>query len=374
MILKLIAGRLHDLNERNEELAAENIILRDGSRVKEYQERIAHLEFQLDLLKRHFSSDGVESFSSQLQERTASLLIFNQKGRILRLAIKKQAINAGSSLGLLKGDFAINGEPPGMQTVSDTDEVLLLFSSGRVTNFRVDQIPASLPGNDLDIGQAAIPDSPHAGEALVSLIPLSRLPVSNYFLQVSRRGSVKKTMSTIFEKVLSTHYLGRGAVQKNDQAFLVMLAEKKARLALATNEGHILYLDADDLSFSAEERIRMELTDQIVAAFVPEEKDWVICVTQNGKIIHRESSNFENARSPASRGQALIPPSRLEQGTRFIGALPCKAPDWLVTLDEQGNLKTWSVKEACGTGSLRVENQFISIGLIPSLILSGEKV
>ena len=50
MILKLIAGRLHDLNERNEELAAENIILRDGSRVKEYQERIAHLEFQLDLL------------------------------------------------------------------------------------------------------------------------------------------------------------------------------------------------------------------------------------------------------------------------------------------------------------------------------------
>ena len=56
-ILKLIAGRLRDLSTRNEELLAENISLQDGSRVEDYKRRIAHLEFQLDLLKRRYGMD-----------------------------------------------------------------------------------------------------------------------------------------------------------------------------------------------------------------------------------------------------------------------------------------------------------------------------
>ncbi len=55
MILKLVASRMRDLTERNEELLAENIALQDGSRVQEYQKRIAYLEFQLDLLKRRLA-------------------------------------------------------------------------------------------------------------------------------------------------------------------------------------------------------------------------------------------------------------------------------------------------------------------------------
>jgi hypothetical protein len=37
---------------------AENIILHDGSRVTEYETRIAHLEYQLDLLKRRLGADS----------------------------------------------------------------------------------------------------------------------------------------------------------------------------------------------------------------------------------------------------------------------------------------------------------------------------
>ena len=57
MILKLVANRLRDLTERNEELLAENIALQDGSRVEEYQKRITHLEYQLELLKRRIGAD-----------------------------------------------------------------------------------------------------------------------------------------------------------------------------------------------------------------------------------------------------------------------------------------------------------------------------
>jgi len=45
LIVKLIAKRLRELTERNEELLAENIALQNGTRVEEYQKRIVHLEF-----------------------------------------------------------------------------------------------------------------------------------------------------------------------------------------------------------------------------------------------------------------------------------------------------------------------------------------
>lgn len=40
-ILRLIAGCLRDLPERNEQLLADNIALQDGSQVKEYRQAIA---------------------------------------------------------------------------------------------------------------------------------------------------------------------------------------------------------------------------------------------------------------------------------------------------------------------------------------------
>jgi hypothetical protein len=58
MILKLVANRLRDLTERNEELLVENIALQNGTRVEEYHKRLAHLEFQLEMLKRRLGEDG----------------------------------------------------------------------------------------------------------------------------------------------------------------------------------------------------------------------------------------------------------------------------------------------------------------------------
>jgi predicted RNase H-like nuclease (RuvC/YqgF family) len=59
LIVKFVAKRLRELTERNEELLTENIALQNGTRVEEYQKRIAHLEYQLDLLKRRFGSDDI---------------------------------------------------------------------------------------------------------------------------------------------------------------------------------------------------------------------------------------------------------------------------------------------------------------------------
>ena len=83
-IVRLVSKRMVELTARNEELLAENIALQNGTRVEEYQKRIAHLEYQLDLLKRRFGSEGVELAELPTQSAAAStlsLLVYNAYGR-----------------------------------------------------------------------------------------------------------------------------------------------------------------------------------------------------------------------------------------------------------------------------------------------------
>jgi hypothetical protein len=90
MILKLIAGRLRDLSERDEELLAENIALQNGSQVDEYQKRIAHLEYQPAL-------PATEQFS---------LLVYHASGRIIRLTAGRPELTNRAVLGQITGTIA----------------------------------------------------------------------------------------------------------------------------------------------------------------------------------------------------------------------------------------------------------------------------
>ena len=60
LIIQYIGSRLRELSDRNETLLAENIALQSGKRVEEYEQRISHLEYQLDLLKRQVGTAGDE--------------------------------------------------------------------------------------------------------------------------------------------------------------------------------------------------------------------------------------------------------------------------------------------------------------------------
>jgi hypothetical protein len=359
MILKLIAGRLRDLTERNEELLAENIALQDGSRVEDYQKRIAHLEFQLEILKRRFGSEASAPLDPGQETANLNLLVYNVHGRIFRLAI------VGPALGRLADELSMDGEWPRLLAVPEQEELLLLFSSGRISTLPVTKIAEVEPGSILTWSQATMADEPHAGELLVCVMPLSRLPVSDYILQVSRRGAVKKTLSSISEKVLSSHYLGRGTFVKGDQPFTASLAGKKARLVLVTYEGRLIALDVDGLSYSAEERIHPGGLDHVVAGFLAGPDEMILCLTQNGKLIQRESGSLELAKSLSARGQALIPQSRLDQGTRFIGAVPAGKDDSLVILDGEGQISVRPAAEVSGAGSVGGGGVYLALGLLP---------
>jgi DNA gyrase/topoisomerase IV subunit A len=291
-----------------------------------------------------------------------SLLVYNAQGRVFRIEMG----SALSALGRITGELSTDGELPRLLAVPAHEEVLFLFTSGRVSTRPVAEIPAVEAGGTWDWEQAALPDEPHAGELLACLMPLSRLPLADFFLQASRRGCVKKTMTSMSGSILGNHYLGKGTFQKSDQAFDALLCQKKDRYALVTYEGRLLGLDVDALTYSAEERLRLSATDYVVAAFTLRPDETLLCVTQNGKVIQREAGFLELAKSASSRGQALIPPSRLEQGTRFIGAAAVKELDKVVVFDAEGNLSVHLAGDVAGAGSVRTGAVILSIGVIPS--------
>ena len=364
-IVKLVAKRLRELTERNEELLTENIALQNGTRVEEYQKRIAHLEYQLDLLKRRFGAD--ESSLAELptisaETATLSLLIYNNYGRILRFEINPDI----QALGRIVDETLQSSEQPRLLAVSSNEEVMLLFTSGRVSTCAVNSIAPVETSGEWMWNMAALPDEPRAGEFLVCIIPISRLPLSDFFLQVSRRGCVKKTMTSMAQSILGNHYLGKGALQKSDQPFDVTLCLKKDRLAFVTIEGKLLGLDVNELSYSAEDRIKLTASDYVIASYVPHPDESLLFVTQTGKVIQREYNSLELSKSPLAKGEALIPPTRLEQGVRFIGAASVRDTDQIVALDSKGNLSVHPAAAILGAGSIEADGLILSIGVLPA--------
>ena len=364
-IVKLVTKRLRELTERNEELLTENIALQNGTRVEEYQKRIAHLEYQLDLLKRRFGAYEAalaELPVNNIEASTLSLLIYNTYGRVFRIEITSNV----QLLGHVVDETLQNTEQPRLLAVPSNEEVMLLFTSGRVSTCAVTGIAPVEIGNEWTWDKAAMPDEPRAGEFLACIVPISRLPLSEFFLQVSRRGCVKKTLTSMAQSILGNHYLGKGALQKSDQPFDVALCLKKDLFAFVTLEGKLLGLDVNELSYSSEDRIKLTASDYVIASFVPHSEESILFVTQTGKVIHREQDSLELSKSPLAKGQALISPARLEQGVRFVGAASVRDADRITVLDSKGYLKIHMAESIAGVGSIETEGLILSIGMIPA--------
>jgi len=365
-IVKLVANRLRELTERNEELLAENIALENGTRVDEYRKKIAHLEYQLDLLKRRFGVDDVSSVELSatlaVEDSTLSILIYNARGRVFRMELDKDA----KEIGQIAGDIVGSDEPPRILAVRSNGEVSLLFTSGRIETYPVGNIPTVELDHNWNWEQAALIDEPHAGELLTCISPFSHLPLSDFFLQISRRGCSKKNMTSLAQSILDNHYIGKGALQKSDQPFDLMLCHKQDIAMFVTYEGKVIALDVDDLSYAIEERIRLSATDYVIASFIAQPQSQLLCVTQSGKVIQRESKSIDTSKSATAKGQALIPPSRLGQGVRFMGAAAVQDGDQVVVLDATGRLKILEAESMIGAGSIEADGLILSIGRIPA--------
>lgn len=378
IIIQYISNRLRDLSSRNEALLAENIALLSGKKVEEYERRISHLEYQLELLKRQLSGEQLAAAEEQVLAGEApeakprlqstqiiNLLVYHSQGRVLRLGLHPERLQNGMTLGFLRGELMQGDEAPHLVIAPEAEELLFTFSSGRVATLPVAHLSlAKIAGDLLDWEHTPIPDEPRAGEMLACLTPISRLALAEFFLQASRRGLVKKIKTSMAQSILINHYIGTGIKQAPDRLFRVLLSEKGERLALVSREGFLLCLDARGLPYSLEEAMRLAVTDHLVEAFTIGEGQSVLVMTQTGKIIQLSDENIETAQNLKVKGQAIFSQQRREKGVRVAGAAGVMMTDWVVTLHRNGQVMVHTVRALLDEGVLPVQGELLSLAIL----------
>jgi DNA gyrase/topoisomerase IV subunit A len=379
VILQYISNRLRDLTDRNEELLAENIALISGKRVEEYEQRIAHLEYQLELLKRQLGGDlvtgAIQSSDQAMVDstnlETLSLLVYNQQGRLLRFELNPQSLEDGSAIGKIQGEVMSGEEPPRLMVVASSDEVMSIFTSGRIATYAISSLPPIKYSTGGKTGiiqweQASVPDEPHGGERLACLMPVSRLPLADFFVQTSRRGFVKKIRTSMAQSILANRYIGSGVKQPLDRTFSICLSGKDDHFILVSHEGYLLRLEMNKISSSVEEAIRLGTSDHLISSFVFRPGSSVLVMTQIGKAVQITEDRLDVARSLKTKGQAAFSGQRREKGVRVVGASSVNEEDWAAGLHQDGQIKLYSLREIFASGRLPEQSELLSFDTFPS--------
>jgi DNA gyrase/topoisomerase IV subunit A len=343
-ILRYIARRLSDLASRNEELLSDNIQLRLGHKVDEYESRISNLEYQLQILKRQLGGEAA------LPEReTTSVILFNNQGRILRFELDPALLASGNEVASFKHGSISSSTSTGLLVTDTQEELLFVFDSGRALTLAAAKIPA-MEKNEL-AWEDGYWQEPQALEELVAVLPVAKMSLYDFCVQFTRRGYIKKAPEVSFEAHLANNFIGTGVKTQVDQTCGLLLCNKDDLVVLASREGRLVGLEVGRLPFTIEEGFRIDPSDHVVAGFLAGDKPYLVMATENGKAVHRETGWLEPAAGLKLRGQPVISKARRDAGMRLVGAASINENDWGLLLREDGKLIAYRMEDVFKTGS-----------------------
>ena len=351
LIIRYITNRLKDLTARNEELLAENIALRSGRKVEEYEGKIANLEYQVEVLKRQLGGviNGTLSTPAVAIE-TFSLLVYTVKGYVVRAALPIESISSGGRMAAFTEQPGTDGPPPRVLMAGSQEELLFVFDSGRSVTMPLSEITEQQPAA-LD-WRSAYRVEPRAGEELAAVLAIGRMSLYEYILQVSRKGCAKKMMRITFEQHLAKNYVGTGIRAQPDKTCALALSGRDDRVVLASREGWLATVDVSHLPYTSEEVLKLSATDYIISAFTEAQKPMIAVITDSGKVINRECGWLEPTESFKSRGQAVFSQSRRDAGVRVVGAAAAGPNDWGAALLSDGRVIASPMDDLFAAGSL----------------------
>jgi hypothetical protein len=372
IIIQYIANRLRDLTEWNERLRVENIELRSGKRVEEYERTISHLEYQLDMLKRQVSGkinlDALEAAPVEQKTLTYNLLVYGPGGRVARAEIDPELGEDGALVCSFSGFEDQGDEPPRMQVVHPTDELMFTFTSGRIISLPVSGLPLSKePDSNLSWSEAYVPEEPNLGETLASIVPVSRMAMADFFLQVSRRGYTKKIRTALASTIMDSKFIGTGIKVPADQAMTIKMGLTDDAYVLVSYRGYLQYIHEEMLPYAIVEAMRLSKNDHLVAAFPTSDKQAIIAMTQIGKVIHRTADSLETATTLARKGTMLYSTARRDAGVCVVGASSVNQGDLSLVLHSQGKVTMHTVKTLIGKGSIPVFDELLDFATFPGL-------
>jgi DNA gyrase/topoisomerase IV subunit A len=318
----------------NESLRAENLELGSGNRVKEYERRIAELEFQLELFKRQLDSGG-----GKPQLEATSLLLFNDKGQVIRLAIDDASLAGDQPFSRIEGTPHIQSHTFGLVTASAFDQFLLVFSTGRTTSLPVEQVPLST-GSGLAWASAYQADL-RSMEELAWMLPITRLHAYDCCVQVSRFGSARKIGIGYFKTFITNNNIGKGVKFNFDRILNLTLCNENQLLVLASRTGNLLSLNASALPVALDEIMRFKVNDYVVSALTLDPGQSLVAVTQNGAAYAQNQAWLLPAKDGERRVRQLLPEKKREEDEVLAGAVALGDLDWLIVYRDDGILSAY---------------------------------
>lgn len=364
IIIQYIANRLRDLSEWNEKLRIENLELRSGQRVEEYERTITHLEYQLDLLKRQVSGEidlnALAESPLTVEPKHSSLLVYGPGGRVARVEMDPEWTEEDVLVCRFDGLVGQGEEPPRILVVSSSEELVFIFTSGRIIAFPVAALPLSQVQQDgISWEDAYVPEEPNLGETLACVVPVSRMALADFFLQVSRRGYAKKIRTALAPTIMDNKFIGTGVKVPADQTMTLMMGNMEDRFVLVSYEGYLQCIPEDILPYAIVEAMRLGKTDHLVAAFPAKQDVSILVMTQIGKVIHRTSESLEVASDLARKGSMLYTTARREAGVRVVGAGEIHPEDWALALHREGQVTRHAVSTLIGEGAIDIYSELL---------------
>ena len=361
LIIQFIANRLNELSKWNEDLRAENIALRTGERVKEYEQQITHLEYQLELLKRQFGGELPDAETMRKispPAETLSLLIYDNLGRILRLELNPASLAGGATPWNLSG-LPSKEEPARLLVVPSSEELLCIFNTGRITPLRVTSL---LVADAETIEWDAIPSALELGvnEWVACLVPVSKMALADFFLQVSRRGFMKKIRMALVPSIMENNYIGTGVKLPNDETLDILLGNEGDQYVLISQEGYLQMVTEQMLSYAVEEATRLNPTDHLMAAVTLKAGQSIFVMTQLGKGLHRTADALEVAPALNRTGKALYSKARRESGVRVVGGGAVNGDEWGVALHQNGGITLHAMSELFSNSAIPTGGEILA--------------
>ncbi len=359
-IIQFIANRLKDLSEWNEQLRAENMSLRTKERVDEYERQIAHLQYQLDLIKRQHGgqlpgTDQLEPKETSEETQVVSALIYTPDGHLVRIELDPADLEEGRTIGNLSG-LQSPEDTPRLLVVPTNEELLFLFSSGRIATLALDKLP-SMPSESLDWETVPIPHAPQAGDTLVCVAPISKIALSDYFVQTSRRGFIKKIRMALAPSIMENQYIGTGTKLPNDQPFELTLSGKDENFVLISKDGYLRYAPVDVSPYAIVEAMKVKHADYLVSAFIIPPGKSLLVMTQLGKAIQRAPETLELVSDLGRVGKTLYSKARRDAGIRVVGAAAVAESDWGLALHSNGDLSVHAIAQIFANGTIPVDDE-----------------
>jgi hypothetical protein len=333
IIIRQITDRLLDLDAMNESLRAENLELSEGNRVKEYERRIVELEFQLDLLKRQLGSAG---HPPQLE--ATSLLLYNDKGQLIRLAIDDASLAGDQPFLRIESTPHILSRTFGLVSASVFDQLLLVFSTGRTVSLPVEQIPLSTAGS-MD-WTAAYQADLRSMEDLACLLPITRLLAYDCCVQVSRFGAARKIAIQYFSTFISNNNIGKGVKFNFDRILNLTLCNENQLLVLVSKGGSLLSQSISALPVALDEIMRFKVNDYVVSALTLAPEQTLVAVTQDGAAYAQNQAWLLPAKTVERKIRQILPENNAEDDA-LAGAVALGALDWLIVYREDGTLSAY---------------------------------